>query len=163
MGGDITHKQRVCVIVIALYALFLPSEGKDIAHHFQAGKIPQTGGFILLIDYIISGEYLLPCIKLSDPSPEFTDPITKYGAMRRRFLKEHRTITYSRLLLSERLFPHLRKVQAEAQNRLEKILNDLLVFNPAPDKAADGLAWAEHMETVHRIAEKMMLDEVVYA
>jgi hypothetical protein len=115
------------------------------------------------IEYMLVGDYLLPCITLNEPPRELTEPITKYGAMRRTFLREHRTITYSRLLLTERLFPHLREVQQAAHERLDSIMSDILVFNPPPDKAADGLAWAAHMEAVHRIAEKMMLDEVVYA
>ncbi len=42
-------------------------------------------------------------------------------------------------------------------------MSDILIFKPAPDKAAASLAWAAHMAEVHRIAEKMMLDEIVYA
>ncbi|MCL2004101.1 MAG: TnpV protein [Oscillospiraceae bacterium] len=102
-----------------------------------------------LIDYTRHGDYLLPNIVLNEPPRELPEPITKYGAMRRSYLKEHRTITYNRLLLTERLFPHLREVQRSAQARL--------------DKAADGLALAAHMTEIRRIAEKMMLDEVVYA
>jgi hypothetical protein len=115
-----------------------------------------------LIDYTLHGDYYLPNIVLNEPPRELTEPITKYGAMRRSFLKTHRPITYNRLLLSERLFPHLREVQQAARERLDSIMSDILVFNPPPDKAADGLAWAAHMEAVHRTAEKMMLDEVVY-
>jgi hypothetical protein len=115
------------------------------------------------ITYTRVGDYLLPNIVLDEPPRELTEPITKYGAMRRLFLREHHPITYSRLLLSERLFPHLREVQAEAHKRLDVIMSNILVFNPPPDKAADGLAWAAHMAEVHRIAEKMMLDEIVYA
>ena len=116
-----------------------------------------------LIDYTRHGDYLLPNITLNEPPRELTEPITKYGAMRRSFLREHRTITYNRLLLSERLFPHLREVQENAHKRLDSIMSDILVFQPPPDKAADGLAWAAHMTEIRRIAEKMMLDEVVYA
>jgi len=115
------------------------------------------------IDYVRHGDYYLPLIALSEPPRHLTEPITKYGAIRRSFLKEHRTITYNRLLLSERLFPHLREVQQAAHERLETIMSDILVFRPPPDKATDGIAWAAHMEEVHRVAEKMMLDEVVYA
>ena len=57
----------------------------------------------------------------------------------------------------------MREVQQVAQVRLDGIMTDILVFNPSPDKAADSLAWAAHMIEVHRVAEKMMLDEVVYA
>ena len=116
-----------------------------------------------LIDYTRHGDYLLPCIILNEPPTELAEPVTHYGAMRRRFLREHRPITYTRLLLSEQLFPHLRDIQEEAHRLLDSIMSDILVFNPPPDKAADGLAWAAHMEAVHRTAEKMMLDAVVYA
>jgi hypothetical protein len=115
------------------------------------------------IEYTLVGDYLLPNIILSEPPRELTEPITKYGAMRRSFLREHRTITYNRLLLSERLFPHLREVQREANKRLDSIMSDMLTFDPPPDKAVDNLAWAAHMSEVHRIAERAMLDEVVYA
>jgi hypothetical protein len=37
--------------------------------------------------------------------------------MRRAFLKEHAPITYNRLLLTEQLFPHLREVDAIADER----------------------------------------------
>ena len=116
-----------------------------------------------LIDYIPVGEYLLPNVILSEPPKEQTEPITRYGAMRRSYLKEHRPIAYSRLLLSERSFPHLCEVQANAHKRFESIMSDILVFNPPPDKAVDGFAWAAHMMEVHRTAEKMMLDEIIYA
>jgi hypothetical protein len=115
------------------------------------------------IEYTLIGDYYLPNIVLSEPPRELTEPITKYGSMRRAYLREHRTITYNRLLLTERLFPHLREVQQKAHERLDSIMSDILVFNPPPDKAADGIAWAAHMTEVHRMAEKMMLDEVVYA
>jgi hypothetical protein len=114
------------------------------------------------ISYSRHGDYLIPDIILNEPPRELAEPITKYGAMRRSFLKEHRPITYSRLLLTERLFPHLREVQQEAHERLDSIRSDILIFQPPPDKAADGLAWAVHMEKIHRLAEKRMLDEVVY-
>ena len=116
-----------------------------------------------LIDYVPVGDYLIPCIVLIDPPRETTEPITRYGAIRRRFLREHRPITYSRLLLTERLFPHLREVQSEAHERINRIMSEISVFQPPPDKSADGVAWAAHMAEIHRTAEKMMLDEIVYA
>jgi hypothetical protein len=117
----------------------------------------------MLIEYISHGDYLLPNVVLDEPPRELTEPITRYGAMRRSYLREHHPITYNRLLLTERLFPHLREVQADAHKRLDSIMSDILVFNPPPDRAADGLAWAKHMADCHRTAEKMMLDEIVYA
>jgi hypothetical protein len=112
--------------------------------------------------YLRRGDYLVPSIVLNEPPRELTEPITRYGAMRRKYLREHRPITYSRLLLSERLYPHLREVQQDAHERIDRIMSDILVFQPPPDKVVDGLAWAMHMTEIHRLAEKMMLNEIVY-
>ena len=109
------------------------------------------------------GDYLLPDIILNEPSLELTEPLGRYGRMCRVFLKEHRQIQYNRLLLSEHLFPHLRQVDESANARLDAIMSDIAVFNPPPDKTADGLAWASHMTALKDTAEKMMLDEIVYA
>ena len=117
---------------------------------------------MLNISYTRRGDYLLPDIKLNEPPPGLAEPLTKYGIMRRSFLKEHRTITYNTLLLTERLFPHLREVQREAEERLGAIMADILVFRPPPDKAADGLAWAEHMNTIKHMAEEIIFDELIY-
>ena len=114
------------------------------------------------IDYIRHGDYYLPAIVLKEPPREHAEPITKYGAIRRSFLREHHPIIYSRLLLSEQLFPHLREVQLEAQERLDRIMSEILALNPPPDKATDCLAWASHMAEVHRIAERIVLDDVIY-
>ncbi|MDR1536842.1 MAG: TnpV protein [Clostridiales bacterium] len=115
------------------------------------------------ITYARVGDYLLPDIALSEPPPEFTVPLGRYGRMRRAFLREYRPIQYTTLLLSEKLFPHLRKVDEAANKRLDSLMSDIRVFNPQPDKTADTLAWATHMTEIKRTAEMMILDEVVYA
>ena len=55
------------------------------------------------ITYTWQGDYLIPDIILNEPPKEFTEPITKYGAMRRAYLREHRSITYNRLLLTDNI------------------------------------------------------------
>jgi hypothetical protein len=67
------------------------------------------------LTYSPVGDYYLPDLVLSDP-PD-APPIGRYGRMRRAFLKEHLPIEYSRLLLSEQLFPHLRDVDTIADER----------------------------------------------
>jgi len=113
------------------------------------------------ITYTLVGDYFLPNITLRDP-PD-AELLTRYGMMRKNFLKEHRPISYNRMLLSEELYPHCRKIQQDAHRRLDSLMSDILVFRPPPNKNADNLAWAAHMTEIHRLAEKMMLDEIVYA
>jgi len=69
------------------------------------------------ITYSPMGDYLLPDIKLSDPPPDLVKPLGRYGQLRQRYLQEHHTIFYNTLLLSERLYPHLRDVDDAARER----------------------------------------------
>ena len=73
------------------------------------------------LDYIVSGDYLLPAIKLSDPPN--APPLGRYGMMHKRYLREHRPILYNRLLLSEKLYPLCREIDEAAAHRLRTITN----------------------------------------
>ena len=92
----------------------------------------------MVIDYMQCGDFLIPNIVLNDLPRKLTEPISKYGAMRRSFLKTHWPIEYSALLLSEKLFPHLRDVQQAAHDMLETTMSDMLVLRP-PDKVENGI------------------------
>ena len=71
------------------------------------------------ITYTKVGDYLLPDIRLSDP-PD-APSLGKYGMMHKAYLKEHRPILYSQLLLSEKLYPLCREVDEAAATRLATI------------------------------------------
>ena len=67
------------------------------------------------INYQRAGDYLLPLIKLSDP-PD-APPLGLYGELHKRHLREHRPILYSKLLLSEKLYPICREIDEAARSR----------------------------------------------
>ena len=67
------------------------------------------------INYIPVGNYFLPAIKLSDP-PD-ASPLGLYGELHKRYLREHRSILYSKLLLSEKLYSICREIDEAAQSR----------------------------------------------
>ncbi|GHV06532.1 hypothetical protein FACS1894217_05400 [Clostridia bacterium] len=78
------------------------------------------------ITYHKHGDYLLPNITRSERPGEYP-PIGRYGKMRRAFLKEHAPATYSRLLLAEQLFPHLRDVDAIANERRKNGVDEAII------------------------------------
>ena len=85
------------------------------------------------ITYSFDGNYYRPDIKLNDSSPEMAKPLGKYGKLRQKYLKEHRTILYNTLLLTEKLYPHLRDTDEIARERHrrgvpEEIILDELIF-----------------------------------
>ena len=81
------------------------------------------------ISYTRVGDYLLPNITLSDPPPEITEPLGRYARMRRAYLREHHPILYNQLLLSERLFPHLRDVDETAEERRQRGVSEEFILS----------------------------------
>ena len=67
------------------------------------------------LDYIVAGDYLLPAVKLSDP-PD-SPSLGLYGELHKRYLREHKPMLYSQLLLSEKLFPICRSIDEAARSR----------------------------------------------
>jgi hypothetical protein len=75
------------------------------------------------ITYTRVGDYLLPDIVLQEPPPGELPPLGGYARKRRAFLKEHRLAFYASLLLSEKLYPHLREIDEAIAHRLAVIAN----------------------------------------
>ena len=67
------------------------------------------------IEYVQSGDYLLPAIRLSD-TPD-APMLGLYGELHKRYLREYMPILYSKLLLSEKLYPVCREIGEAAQFR----------------------------------------------
>ena len=94
------------------------------------------------LTYTRCGDYLIPDIQLSHTSDK---PLGKYGRMRRAFLAENNPMLLDDMILTETLFPHLWEIDETAHRRVEQMISELLERNPAPDKATQQLAWAQHM------------------
>ena len=65
------------------------------------------------LTYSLNGDYRIPNLSLS----EMERPIGKYGRLRKTYLKEQRPVLWNRLVLSERLYPHLLEIEQAAQSR----------------------------------------------
>lgn len=106
--------------------------------------------------YIQVGDYYIPDIRLK---PIKEKELGKYGRMRRAFLQEHKTILFDDLVLTEQLFPQLYEVQETAKARVERIMEELLEKNPAPEKEKDAMAWVKHMNGLKAQAEEVVMTE----
>ena len=100
--------------------------------------------------------HIAPC---ESPEAEY---LSKYGFMRKNYLKDHQPIIYNQMLLSGELHSHCLEVQGIANNRLDFMMNQMIKHNPPPDKAADGLAWAAHMNMLKRSVEEVIFSELIY-
>ena len=93
-------------------------------HRINNRHFKHEGGLHLSdITYTLIGDYLLPNIVLhgeENGNGEIV-PLGKYGLMHKAYLREHRPVLYSRLLLTEQLYPLCREVDEAAALRLAAI------------------------------------------
>ena len=114
------------------------------------------------LTYTRSGDYLIPNIQLTESEAK---PLTKYGRMRKKYLEEHRPILWNTMILSEKLYPHLREIDEAANRRLEVLMNELTKKCGVTEelKASDPMKWTGLMNTLKAQAEETILAELIYA
>ena len=111
------------------------------------------------LTYTRCGDFYIPNIKLS-----YTKPIewNRFSRMARTYLKEQRPILYNDLILTEQLLPYLKELGETAARRMEQLEAELLIANPAPDKATQQMAWVQHMNMLRAQAEEIVMNELIY-
>ena len=112
------------------------------------------------INYIRSGDYVIPDLKL----PEETHPIGKWGRMHREYLKEHHPIQYTNLVLSCKLWTYLADLNEQAQERLDRIMQHMKESEGVTEhlKATDPMAWVQRMHNIQNRAEEIIREELIY-
>ena len=73
------------------------------------------------LTYKQAGDYLIPDLEVDGAEDLEEMPLGKYGMLRETFLEEHHPGTHTSMLLTGRLYPHLREIdrQAQCQRRYE--------------------------------------------
>ena len=114
------------------------------------------------LTYRRNGDYQIPNLSLSDQNRQ---PLGKYGRMRKKYLEEHRPILWNTMILSEKLYPHLREIDEAANRRLEVLMNELTKKCGVTEelKATDPMKWTGLMNTLKAQAEETILAELIYA
>ena len=115
------------------------------------------------LTYTKNGDNLIPDLTLDEAAE--AKPLGKYGRMRRTYLKEHRPVLWNTLLLSGKLYPHLREIDETANSRLEQMMPELMQSAGVTEtmKAADPMKWVGLMNTLKAQAEEIILAELVFS
>lgn len=116
----------------------------------------QNGG-----TYTQVGDVFLPALSIGEAEQR---PIGKYGRMRRNYLKEHRPILFSELVLSGKLYEHLADIDRACYNRMELIIRQMSKQEGVTEalKGTDQFEWIARMNSIHNRAEEIVLSELVF-
>lgn len=111
------------------------------------------------LTYTKHGDYYLPDLI----APESL-AVSKYGMMRRTFLREHRDGIYTGMLLTGKLNSHLEEIDRQANEMLERLMQQYAATEGVTEalKAADQMAWVQAMNSIQNRAEEVVLRELVY-
>lgn len=113
------------------------------------------------LTYEKNGDYLIPNLTVNE-EPE--GMLTKYGLMRKNFLKEHRKGIYQGMILTGELKAHCLEIQEQAEQRMEVMTSRMAKTEGVTEKlkAADPMKWTAKMNNIRHAAEESILTELIY-
>ena len=112
--------------------------------------------------YELQGDYYIPCLVLDE---EDTKPIGMWGRKHLRYIKEHRPVLHTTLLLSGKLNSHLAEIYNRATEMFALLMKQLAEKEGITEqlKATDQMAWVQHMNNIRNAAEEIVNAGVIYA
>ena len=112
--------------------------------------------------YELQGDYFIPCLVLDE---EDAQPIGMWGRKHLRYIKEHRPVLHTTLLLSGKLNSHLVEIDNRATEMFDLLMKQLAEKEGITEqlKATDQMAWVQHMNNIRNAAEEIVNAEVIYA
>ena len=113
-------------------------------------------------NYTKVGDYLLPNLVLDETERRH---IGKYGRLRKRYLKEHRPVFYTNLLVTGKLFQHLVEIEHVCEERMDLLTRRMARQEGVTEalKAADQMEWIRRMNSIQSRAEEIVLSELIYS
>ena len=112
------------------------------------------------MSYTLHGDYYLPDLVLREEEPTYG----KYGMLRKKFLKEHRSARYQYLLLTGKLNEHLNQTDQEAREQVEMLMKQMAEKKGVTEelKVQDQMKWVGLMNNIKVSAEEIILKNMVY-
>ena len=112
------------------------------------------------MQYIRMGDYFIPDLEL----PQESRPIGRWGRLHREYLREQRPIQYNCLLLSGKLWTYLADLNEQAQDRLERIIDQMKTTEGITEalKANDPRTWVQRMNNIRARAEEIIREELIF-
>ena len=112
------------------------------------------------MSYTLHGDYYLPDLVLREEEPTYG----KYGMLRKKFLKEHRSARYQYMLLTGKLNEHLNQIDQEVREQVETLMEQMTEKQGVTEelKAQDQMKWVRLMNNIKASAEEIILKNMVY-
>lgn len=110
------------------------------------------------LDYELIGDYYLPCLKAPE-SPK----VGRFGMVYCNYLRKHKRVTYSGLLLSGKLKEHIEDIDRQAQNLFCQLVDQMKRTEGVTEqlKATNQMKWVRRMNSIRNRAEEVVFSEII--
>ena len=111
--------------------------------------------------YELHGDYYLPCLKL--PKEE-SRHIGIWGKRHLRYLKQHRKVLYSELLISGKLNSYIADINEHAKEMFSRLVKQLSEKEGVTEalKAENQMLWVQRMNNIRSAAMEIVSSELIY-
>lgn len=112
--------------------------------------------------YELQGDYYLPCLTLS--AEKENKPIGIWGQRHKRYLQEHRKITYTTLLTSGELNTYLNSVDEQAERMFLWLVKQLAEREGITEalKSENQMLWVGRMENIRNQAVEIVNADLIF-
>ena len=112
--------------------------------------------------YELQGDYYLPCLKL--PKEE-SRHIGVWGQRHLRYLKQHRKVLYSELLISGKLNDYLADLNEQAEEMFSRLVKQLAEKAGLTEAltAENQMLRVQKMNNIHNAAMEVVSNDLIYA
>ena len=114
------------------------------------------------IEYIKCGDYYLPNLVMPEENTNYQ--IGKYGRMKLNYLKNHKKVEYSIMLIDGKLNRYLHEIDVVCTDRVKSIIAELAKQENVTEelKATNQLEWVQDMNNIKNRAEEIVFNEIIY-
>ena len=111
--------------------------------------------------YELQGDCYLPCLKLPE---ERTAYIGVWGQRHLRYLKQHRKVLYSELLISGKLNDYLADLNEQAEAMFSRLVKQLSEKEGVTEalKAENQMLWVQRMNNIRSAAMEIVANDLIY-
>ncbi len=111
------------------------------------------------LDYKLVGDYYIPCLE----APE-APTVGRFGILYRDYLRTHKTVTYSGLMLSGKLKEHIEDIDRQAEEMFSQLVEKMKIAENITEqlKAENQIEWVRRMNSIRGRAEEIVKSEVLF-
>ena len=112
--------------------------------------------------YELQGDYYIPCLEL--PAEKEERHIGVWGQRHLRYLKQHRKVLYSELLISGKLNDYLADLNEQAEELFSRLVKQLAEKEGVTEaiKEENQMLWVQRMNNIRSAAMEVVSNELIY-